>query len=134
MSLTDFPPPPLINEDIYINQFTNECDEPILNDISDNDLQKEDKINDNKEEEKNEITEGNKEEYSNEITNEIEFKGKKTENQQNEENLINKEPKLNNKDKDNIKMKYNKFIDNNYITKETIKNNDINKKKKIMKL
>ena len=130
MSHTDLPPPPVINEDIYINQFTNECDEPILNDISDNDLQKEDKINDNKEEEKNEITEGNKEEYSNEITNEIEFKGKKTENQQNEENLINKEPKLNNKDKDNIKMKYNKFIDNNYITKETIKNNDINKKKK----
>ena len=134
MSLTDFPPPPLINEDIYINQFTNECDEPILNDISDNDLQKEDKINDNKEEEKNEITEGNKEEYSNEITNEIEFKVKKTENQQNKENQINKEPKLNNKDKDNIKMKYNKFIDNNYLAKETIKNNDINKKKKIMKL
>jgi hypothetical protein len=130
MSLTDLPPPPLIDEDIYINKFTNECDEPILNDISDNNLQNEDKINDNKEEEKNEITEGNKEEYSNEITNEIEFKGKKTENQQNKENQINKEPKLNNKDKDNIKMKYNKFIDNNYITKETIKNNDINKKKK----
>ena len=113
---------------IYINQFTNECDEPILNDISDNNLQNEDKINDNKEEEKNEITEGNKEEYSKEITNEIDIKGKITENQQDEENLKNKEPK--NKDIDNNKLDYNEFKDDNYIIKETIKNNDINNKEK----
>ena len=128
MNHTDLPPPPVINEDIYINQFTNEYDEPILNVISDDNQQKEDKIYDNNEEEKNEITEGNKEEYSKEISNEIEYikskEEKITENPQDEENLINKEPKLNNKDKDNIKMDYNKFEDN--ITKKNIKINDIN--------
>ena len=89
MSLTDLPPPPLINEDIYINQFTNEC-------------------------EKNEITEGNKEEYSKEITNENEYfklkEDKITENPQDEQ--------LNNIDKDKIREKTIKINNINNIEKE----------------